>query len=100
MKVTIRESGGFAPGLRKQPKTIESSELSEEKAAELGRLVEAARSSETEEPARPGRSRDAVNYTITVEDEGDAVELKRSDADLPQPVADLIEWIDQNRKDG
>ncbi len=98
MKITIRESGGFAPGLRKPPRTVESSQLEEDKAAELTKLVADAVSTvdETESPST-NTAPDAVSYTIIVEDDGKATQLRQSDVNLSQPVADLMAWVDENR---
>lgn len=96
MKVTIKENGGLAPGMRQPGQTIDTSSLPEEKAKELSRLVEAANEAGTsnEEIAKQGR--DSISYTIKVEDVAEPIELKQSDTTMTQPVADLIEWIKKN----
>lgn len=98
MKVTIKESGGLAPGMRRREQTIESESLPKAKAEELARLVEAAKYSRTSEAESDKRGRDAVSYTIHVEDQGESTELKQSDTTITQPVAELIEWVGQNRE--
>jgi hypothetical protein len=91
MRITLQTEGGIAhfPGLSR-PITIETDELPEQEAAELRKLVDAARLSDR--PAQAGKpapgAADLRQYTITVEsgdrsqtvhmtDLGDDPDLKR-----------------------
>ncbi|MFE1292223.1 protealysin inhibitor emfourin [Streptomyces sp. NPDC058751] len=89
MKVTWEVHGGQAAAVRLglPPKALDSDTLPENAAGELERLVAAA-VPETEEE-RPSRARDAMSYTITVEDGGRSTAPTRSDATMSPAFAAL-----------
>ncbi|MET9960005.1 protealysin inhibitor emfourin [Streptomyces sp. NPDC006326] len=93
MKVTLATHGGLAGAinLRLPPKVLDTEALPENAAAELAQLVAAA--VPTPEADRPGRARDAMSYTITVEDGGRLTVLKQSDADMSPAFAALLTWL-------
>jgi hypothetical protein len=71
MRIVFKTEGGFAtfPGLNR-PMTIDSTELAEQDAAELARLVEGAHffAQSAVANAPPVGAADYRQYTITVED--------------------------------
>jgi hypothetical protein len=100
MKVNLAKHGGLAAAIRRPPVTVDSSALPESKAAALAPLVaaataelQAARAVE----AGPGRARDAMRYTITLQDDsGETTTLRASDTTMSPPFAALLEWLDRN----
>src|SRR5262245_21157565 len=96
MKVTLTSHGGLAAGMRRPPCVVESSALPERAAADLARLVAAARTAPAVREQDPGRARDAMSYTITVEENGEATVLRQSDAALAPAFADLVAWLKQH----
>ncbi|MCC3773738.1 protealysin inhibitor emfourin [Streptomyces sp. UNOB3_S3] len=104
MKVTLATHGGQAAAihLRLPPKALDTDALPRSAAEELARLVAAAiptTEEATEEAAkekRPSRARDAMSYTITVEDKGRSTDLTQSDADMSPAFAALLGWLEKH----
>ncbi|KPI20628.1 hypothetical protein OV450_0094 [Actinobacteria bacterium OV450] len=99
MKVTLATHGGLAAAanLRLPPKVLDTDTLPENAASELARLVEAAVAAG--EADQPSRARDAMSYTISVEDGGRSTVLKQSDAAMTPAFAALLtrlrEYLEQ-----
>ncbi|WP_329192347.1 MULTISPECIES: protealysin inhibitor emfourin [unclassified Streptomyces] len=93
MRVTLAAHGGLAAAsnLRRPPEALDTDALPEDAAAELARLVAAAAAEP--EAEGPGRARDAMSYTITVEDGGRTTVLKQSDAAMTHSFAALLTWL-------
>jgi len=100
MRVSLATHGGLAAGLRlgRQPLAVDTSRLSEFDAAELIRLVTAAR--ETRPPAdRRAGAGDALSYEITIEDGAEPVVLRQSDATITAEFAELLRWLQEHFPD-
>src|SRR5919112_1169836 len=84
MKVTLATHGGLAAGIniRLPPRVVDTETLPRPAAAELSRLVAAAKAVNAS-PAGDERVRDAMSYTITVEEHGQSTTLAQSDVTLP-----------------
>lgn len=99
MKVTITEHGGFAPGIRRPSKTVDSESLPADAAKKLTDLVSKASEGATA-AAAAGSSRvapDSVSYVVQIEDSGKATELRLNDANMTQPFADLVQWLHDHK---
>jgi hypothetical protein len=97
MKVSLSKHGGLAAAIRRPPVTVDLSALPENKAAELAPLVAAAKADLRGAEAGPGRARDAMSYTITLQDDsGETTTLRASDTTMSPPFAALLEWLDRN----
>jgi hypothetical protein len=97
MTVTLSTYGGLAAGIRRLPRTVKSSNLAEPVAAELRQLVTAAKAAPSVKEERPGRARDAVSYTIRVEEDGGEIfTMSQSDATMSPAFAALLEWLDRH----
>ncbi len=86
--------GGFA-GITKK-KTVDTANLSQEKAKQLPQLVEAANffnlpAHITASPTQPDR----FQYKLTVEDNGKEHTVTVSETALPTTLRPLIEWMDE-----
>ncbi|KJY24409.1 MULTISPECIES: protealysin inhibitor emfourin [unclassified Streptomyces] len=91
MKVTLESYGGLAAATRRRPKVLDTATLPEDAAAEMTRLVAAAVA--TPAADRADRARDAMTYTITVEDDDHATTLEQSDASMSPAFATLLAWL-------
>ncbi|MEU9303272.1 protealysin inhibitor emfourin [Streptomyces sp. NPDC048269] len=91
MKVTLESYGGLAAVIRRQPKALDTAALPEDAAAALIRLVAAAVAMPVED--RADRARDAMTYTITVEDDDHATVLEQSDAAMSPAFTTLLTWL-------
>jgi hypothetical protein len=96
MKVTLTKHGGLAAGIRRRPRVVDADTLPAPAAGELSRLVAAAKAGPSPETSGPGRARDAMGYTITVEDGGQPTVLRQSDATMSPEFAALLEWIERH----
>jgi len=95
VKVSLSISGGLAAGLRlgRPPTVVDGSGLSGTEAGELAGLLSAVRGEAP--PAQPAaRVPDEASYTVTVEDDGAPVVLRRSDTTMSQAFADLLSWLE------
>jgi hypothetical protein len=102
MKVTLATHGGQAAtiNLRLPPEVLDTDALPESAAAEMTGLIEAAIAEGEErgesEDGPPGRARDAMSYTITVEDGGHSTVLTRSDTTMSPAFAALLTRLEQH----
>ena len=95
MRVTLRVHGGLAAAInRNAPAQVaDTRSLPAEQALELTRLVTAALDTAAAPPAQPGRGRDAMSYTVTVEDSAGTRVLTASDLDASPEFTDLLHWL-------
>lgn len=93
MKVTLSKHGGQAAGinLQRPPQVVDSAALDESRASELKKLAASAVS--TAAPARSGRARDEMSYTITIEDDGRETVLSQSDTAMSAEFGRLLAWL-------
>lgn len=93
MKVSLETYGGLAAvtNLRRPPLVLDTVALPEDAAAELARLVAAAVSMPPEET--DDRARDAMGYTITVEEGDRPTTLEQSDGAMTPAFAALLTWL-------
>ena len=89
MKITLAERGGLA-GIALPPRVLDAATLNESDARELRVLVAAA---EASKPGSGGPAFDGAGYTITVEDGGQPVTIKQSDAAMTEAFGRLLSWI-------
>ena len=96
MKVTLSQHGGQAAGIqmRRPPQIVDAATLDESGTAELRRLVAAAISAPA--PARSGRARDEMSYTITIEDDGRETVLSQSDTAMSAEFGKLLAWLQRH----
>jgi hypothetical protein len=96
MKITLTKHGGFAAGMFRPPSIVESSTLAAADAAELSRLVMAVKMAPVERGEEPGQARDAMSYTMTIEEDGaETTVITQSDINMSSAFADLMQWIDR-----
>lgn len=96
MKVTSTTHGGQAAGIRLHlpPRVLDAATLPKAKADELARLVAAAKAAPAAKETSPGSARDAMSYTITVEDGGSPITLRQSDTTMSPSFDALLRWIE------
>ncbi|WP_341531917.1 protealysin inhibitor emfourin (plasmid) [Nostoc sp. UHCC 0302] len=98
MKVTLTKYGGLAAGILRSPYIVESSALPESVASELVRLVAAAKTASVIKEDKPGRARDAMSYTITIEEDGsEPTVISQSDITMSPSFAVLLQWLESHR---
>lgn len=97
MKVTLATHGGqtAALNLRLPPRVVDTEALPENAARELAHLVEAAQTAPPAKPDQPGQARDAMSYTITVEDASRPAVLTQSDTTMSPAFAALLAWLER-----
>ena len=97
MRVTLATHGGQAAGihLRMPARVVDSDTLPEPAAKKLSELVAAAKVVDVSD-APGGRARDAMSYTITVEDRGRSTVLTQSDVTMSREFADLLAWLQEH----
>ncbi len=94
MKVTYRQSGGFA-GIVFVCE-LDTASLSEEEARTLRSLVHEG---ELEQVGRLDPvARDAIQYDITVQVDGEVTQVRFDDLALPQSVLPLVSYLRERAK--
>ncbi|QJT00132.1 hypothetical protein G9272_07405 [Streptomyces asoensis] len=93
MTVTLEAYGGLAAAsnLRRPSEVLDTDALPETAAAELAQLLAAAVSMPQGDGT--GRARDAMSYTITVQDGDRVTVLEQSDAAMTPAFAALLTWL-------
>jgi hypothetical protein len=100
MKINLAKHGGQAAGmfLGRPPRVLDTDNLLPSSAEELAKLVEAAKATAAAPGTGPGRARDAMSYTITVEDNGHKTVLKQSDTNMSPAFRNLLAWLERHMK--
>ena len=98
MRVALATHGGLAAAinLRRPPLVLDTDSLPPETARELGRLVAAATAEGGAGERSAGPARDALSYTITVEDGGRSTTLTASDTAMSPAFGALLSWIERH----
>ena len=96
MKATLREFGGPIDPTGQRARVVDTGSMSKEMADELARLVAEAKAHPPGADATAGRGRDMMTYSITIEEDGQVVVLKQSDATRTQGFIELQDWIKRN----
>lgn len=98
MKITLQTHGGLAAGIRRAPLVLDTADLPTPDAASLAEHVAAAQRAARPRSEVPGPARDAMSYTIHVEDGGDASELTQSDASMTPEFEQLLQSVQRYAK--
>jgi hypothetical protein len=100
MRISLAKHGGQAAGmlLGRPPRFLDMNTLPPPVGEELARLLEAAKATSKVPDAGPGRARDAMSYTITVEDRNHQTVLRRSDSNMSSEFAALLTWLERHMK--
>jgi hypothetical protein len=97
MKLSLANHGGLAAAIRRPARSLEVSRLAAADAAELGRLLAAAHEAPGFSSEGPGSARDAMSYTITVEeDDGRQTTLRGSDVNMSPAFEALLRWVQRH----
>jgi len=94
MKVSLQKFGGWLAGMSRPPKIVDTANLPAQEAAELERLVTAAKEKGIAESDNLRTAPDAMSYTITIEDGIQPFGLHQSDTTMTQEFAALKNWIE------
>jgi hypothetical protein len=100
MRVTLKMHGGLAAAInRNAPAQVaDTRSLPAEQARELTRLVTAALGTAAGPPPGPGRGRDTMSYTVTVEDSVGTRLLTASDLDASPEFTALLHWLREHAR--
>ena len=96
MKATLREFGGPIDPTGQRARVVDTGSMSKEMADELARLVAEAKAHPPGPDATAGRGRDMMTYSITIEETGQTLVLKQSDATRTEAFVELQDWIKQH----
>ena len=98
MRISLAKHGGLAAGMSLGclPWVLDTNTLPPAAAEELARLVEAARATPQAAEAGPRRARDAMSYTIMVEDSGNQTVLSGSDTDMSPAFGKLLASLERH----
>jgi len=97
MKITLNTAGGFAAGIRRPARVVNAESLPESDKQQLKQLVDAVdRAGATVDESSPGRARDAMSYTIAVDDGGQTQQYKQRDGDMSPAFSALLQFINDH----
>jgi emfourin len=93
MKIEFSRSGGMAGPAMGRRVEIDTNDLSVADANELAQLINKADLTKQRTPSTSRPLPDAFHYRITVSDKGQTQTSVTSDADMPENVQPLIDWL-------
>lgn len=96
VKATLREFGGPIDPTGQRARVVDTGSMSKEMADRLAKLVAEAKAQPPGPDMTAGRGRDMMTYSITIEQDGQSIVLKQSDATRTQAFTELQNWIKQN----
>jgi hypothetical protein len=96
LKAALREFGGPIDPTGQRARVVDTDSMSKEVADELTRLVAEAKAHPPGADATAGQGRDMMTYSITIEQDGQVLVLKQSDATRTQAFVELQDWIKRN----
>ncbi len=101
MKVTLATHGGLAAAINLglSPRVVDTENLTGPATEELTQLVAAAKEAKVAGPPEEtgaGHARDAMSYTITVENSGHQHVLAASDTTMSREFGALLDWLEQH----
>lgn len=100
MRVTLATHGGLAApiNLGRPLRAVDTATLPPDQARHLRWLIGAAVPAEPAEAAAGSTARDAMSYTITVEEGDTTTVLKMSDTGASPAFADLLAWLEAHAR--
>ena len=93
MKIEFSRAGGLSAPAMRQNVEIDTDDLPEGEADEVRNLITNAGIAELAKQAKPSPRPDAFHYRIRVNDKGVSHTATVSDADMPETLSPLIEWL-------
>ncbi|GIF25695.1 hypothetical protein BJ973_003973 [Actinoplanes tereljensis] len=95
MRVSLTTHGGLAAPInsRRPPRTLDTDRMPAATAGQLRRLVAAVLAEGG--GGRPDRGRDAMTYTITIDDDGRAATVTGSDTSMSAAFGALLSLIER-----
>ncbi|GIF13822.1 protealysin inhibitor emfourin [Actinoplanes teichomyceticus] len=98
MRVSLSTRGGLAAAITRRlpPRVADTDRLPPEAAGELRRLADAVRA-DRDGPGRPGPAvRDAMSYTIIIEDAAGSTTRTATDTAMSPAFGALLGWLERN----
>lgn len=96
MKVTLEKHGGLAAGICQPPCIVECSALPVGQRMEVSRLVAELKKAPPLETENPGRMRDAMTFSISVEGDCQVEVYRQVDLHMSEPFANLLAWLERH----
>jgi len=93
MKIEFTRTGGFAAPALRQHLEIDADDLPPQEARDLIKLVKEADISDLNPATNSYRAPDSFRYRITVTDGDVSHTATVSDADMPDALSPLIDWL-------
>jgi hypothetical protein len=96
MRIQYERSGGFAGPAMRRSHVVDEDSLTGDEARELQHLVasaDLAGHAAKRTGAAPKAGPDVFRYRLTLEHEGQKHVVNLSDADMPESVRPLVEWL-------
>jgi hypothetical protein len=96
MRIEFARGGGFAAPALRQKYEVNSDDLPPSEAEELHSLVGAVDVATLANPPAAQQPRpDAFHYRLMIDDGQSSHTIQASDADMPESVRPLIEWLSE-----
>lgn len=93
MKIEFSRSGGFAAPAMRQSVQIDTDDLPKSEADELLNLISQADIGNLAKQTANSPQPDAFRYRIKVSDHGISSTATTSDADMPEALHSLVDWL-------
>ena len=97
MRVSLATHGGLAATITRRlpPRVVDTDQLPADAVRELSRLVTAATANPGGQRPAP-HARDAMSYTITIDDAPHSTTLTGSDTTMSPAFASLLAWLERH----
>lgn len=94
MHISFQRSGGFGGAAMDRSLELDTAHLPPAEARQVTSLLaQAGPEVQQPRPATRGMGRDLFHYSLTIEDHGRQWTVEANDADLPEPLRPLIDWL-------
>ncbi|PTL78155.1 protealysin inhibitor emfourin [Vitiosangium sp. GDMCC 1.1324] len=93
MRITLKKHGGQTAGMRMPEQRVDVAALDTRTAEKLTGLVQSAVRAGPGERS-PRAAPDAMNYSITIDENGRSTTLWGSDTNMTEPFAELLDYLE------
>ena len=95
MRISLVEDGGWSPTVTPNIKVVDLTEIDKHSATQGRSLAEKLMKMSDEAGPENPHSRDAIQFTITIENEGKSVVFTSKSTEINPNFAELLSWLKQ-----
>jgi len=96
LRISLEKDGGWPPRTALQPKAVEVDQLPAETVAHVRGLAASLKKSGQPETRQPSAARDAISYSIVIDDNGERLSFKQRDAQMTREFDAMLNWLEDH----